>query len=126
MLQLLETKNQHKRHGKLVPAMLGLALGLAWWSYDFGLVYLGVTILAMLMKKKIARGSIFVLIVSFLIGASPLIYDNLTSNFANLKHLLYGRAINEPFVEHFVRSAAGFFNMILPHFLQEMDKLNSR
>ncbi|MEW6200996.1 MAG: hypothetical protein AB1546_03410 [bacterium] len=108
LLQHLVLTNEQGTKTNLILYATGFLLGLAWWSYDFGLVYLAAVSLVLLVHKKLTVSRAVVFGVFFLVGATPLIYDNLTSDFANLKHLLYGRTTAEPLAAHFFRSAIRF------------------
>lgn len=86
---------------RFYPLLIGAVLGAAWWSYDFGLIYLGALVIMGFARRRRLSGKILaVFAVGFLLGASLLIYDNLTSDFENIKHLLFGRPLKAPPLEH--------------------------
>ncbi|MEW5946591.1 MAG: hypothetical protein AB1742_10375 [bacterium] len=97
------------REGGAWACLLGLALGLAWWSYDFGLAYLAALALASALERNFPSfRRVLIIALFFIAGASPLIYDNLTSDFANVRHLLNGMEYGAPFAAHFYGSLKAF------------------
>lgn len=97
---------------------LGACLGAAWWSYDFSLIATfsaAVFILAKRAVRSVSHGVI--LLVSFAAGASPVIYDNVAHNYANLKHLFGGAPVSgDLFFKHAAESAVKLFTVQLPAF----------
>lgn len=90
----------------LYAALVGLSLGIGWWSHDLILVYIGaVGIVGLASWKRLGRGPVPVFAFFFLLGASLLIYDNLTSDFENIKNLLYGWPRERPVLEQAAHSA---------------------
>ncbi|HEY2989132.1 MAG TPA: glycosyltransferase family 39 protein [Candidatus Binatia bacterium] len=70
----------------------GAALGFAYYCFDYALYYLFAVLMLWALKENLHlwrrwRAMISVM-AGFLVGAAPLIYYNLTHEFANLKHLL--------------------------------------
>lgn len=70
----------------------GVAIGFAYYCFDYALYYLLAVIMLWILKENIhlwRRWKSFLFLMSgFLIGASPLVYYNLTHDFANIKNLL--------------------------------------
>jgi 4-amino-4-deoxy-L-arabinose transferase-like glycosyltransferase len=77
-------------------ALSGLALGFAYYCFDYALYYLFAVMMLWILKENLHLWrrwrSVLLLLLGFLAGASPLIYYNLTHDFANLKHLIYTTA----------------------------------
>jgi len=83
----------HERAGTRAAAfsaLTGAALGLAWWCYDFALVYAAAVALIGLRRwlPKPWTGAAFV--SGFIAGTTPLIVFNLTHDFAHIKHMIEG------------------------------------
>ena len=99
-------------------AALGAVFGLAWWSYDFSLV-LAAAAGIVLLRRKLIRGvaHTFVLCLGFLLGAAPVIWDNLAHDYANLRHLVSGTESGRPFYEHFWFAAMRLVTVQFPSFL---------
>ena len=74
----------------------GAAIGFAYYCFDYGLYYLFAVIMLWALKENTQLWrrwqSILVLMLGFFIGALPLIYYNLTHDFANIR-LLFSRAV---------------------------------
>jgi len=74
----------------------GASLGFAYYCFDYALYYFAAAIALWVLKYNVHLWKqwrcLLLLILSFLVGASPLIYYNLTREFANLKNLLYRTA----------------------------------
>lgn len=96
---------------------MALSLGLAWWSYDFGLLA-GVVAAAFIIRKRMIRGvgHFIVMLLCFCLGAAPIIIDNLFHDFANAGHLATGLRTDAPFLTHFIFSVERLFRIQLPAF----------
>lgn len=70
----------------------GVAIGFAYYGFDYALYYLFAVVMLWILKDNIHLWkrwkSLLALMLGFLIGASPLVYYNLTHDFANIKNLL--------------------------------------
>ena len=81
-----------EREKRLSALLAGVAIGFAYYSFDFGLYYLFAVILLWIIKENIYLWkqwrSLLSFALGFAIGAAVLIYQNLTHNFNNIKHLL--------------------------------------
>lgn len=96
--------------------MTGLCLGIGVWSYDFAILYIPV-IIALSAPRVLRSFPRIVLFVSGLIaGASPAIYDNLTNNFAHLKHLTSGGPTGASSPESILINFISLFKDFLPAF----------
>jgi 4-amino-4-deoxy-L-arabinose transferase-like glycosyltransferase len=77
--------------GRLI-FLSGMALGFAYYCFDYGLYYLFAVLILWLLKENIhfwwRWHSILYLFSGFIIGASPLIYYNLTHGFKNFEFLV--------------------------------------
>ena len=81
------------------PVILsGVALGFAYYCFDYALYYLFGAMMLWIVKENIHLWkqwrSILSLLLGFLIGAAPLIYYNLTHDFANFKILWWKTRYN--------------------------------
>ncbi len=96
--------------------LAGASLGFAYYCFDYALYYLFAAITLWILKENIHLWrrwrSVLSLVLGFLLGASPLIYYNLTHEFANLKNLLYRTA--EP-QSRLLLSAPMRFTRLLVH-----------
>jgi len=102
----------------LYTAAMSAVFGLAWWSYDFSLV-LCAAAAVVLVRRKLIRGvsHAFILLLGFLLGAAPVIWDNLAHDYANLRHLVSGAETVRPFYEQIWFSAVRLFTVQWPAFL---------
>jgi 4-amino-4-deoxy-L-arabinose transferase-like glycosyltransferase len=87
-----------ERHS--LVALSGMAIGFAYYCFDYGLYYLVAVLALWILKESVHLWrrwrSILRLLIGFLIGASPLIYYNLTHDFENFKFLLWKTARPDP------------------------------
>jgi 4-amino-4-deoxy-L-arabinose transferase-like glycosyltransferase len=78
----------------------GMALGFAYYCFDYGLYYLFAVILLWALKENIHLWrrwrSILALLFGFFIGAAPLIYYNFTHDFDNFKFLIWKTTQPDP------------------------------
>ena len=99
-------------------AALGFVFGLAWWSYDFSLIFALAAALVG-VRRKLVRGVThsFILGLGFLFGAAPILYDNLAHDFANVNHLAASITPGREWYAHFVFSVVRLVTIQLPAFL---------
>jgi hypothetical protein len=97
--------------------LTGAALGLAFWSYDFALVYAAALVVLGLRRVWLDARRAGMFAGGFAAGAAPLIAFNLTNNCAHLKHLAGGGAGGPARIEMIPARAAAFFIRELPAFL---------
>lgn len=91
----------------------GGILGIAWWSYDFGLAYLFVVgLTALVRRREIRISAAVVFFIAFAAGASLLLYDNFAADFENIKHLIHGMPRQEPVLAGAQTTAV---KLLLPH-----------
>ncbi len=85
-------------------------LGLAYWSFDFGLVYAMAAFVIVVLKGRQEMNLKYIPVIAggFATGCSLLIYDNIVHDFANLRHLLTGSSGEGTML---TRSAANFINL---------------
>jgi 4-amino-4-deoxy-L-arabinose transferase-like glycosyltransferase len=80
--------------------LAGMAIGFAYYCFDYGLYYLFAVIALWILKENTHLWkrwrSILRLLTGFFIGASPLIYYNLTHEFENFKFLIRKTARPDP------------------------------
>jgi 4-amino-4-deoxy-L-arabinose transferase-like glycosyltransferase len=110
----------------LWPALLsGAALGFAYYCFDYALYYLFAVMTLWILKENIHLWrrwrSILSLLLGFFTGASPLVYYNLTHDFANIKYILSQTARPDPIP---VLSALMRFARLLYHDLPAFFSLN--
>ena len=78
----------------------GMALGFAYYYFDYGLYYLVAVVVLWVLKENIHLWrrwrSVLSLVAGFLIGASPLIYYNFTHDFENFKFLIWKTTEPDP------------------------------
>jgi hypothetical protein len=78
----------------------GAAIGFAYYCFDYALYFLFAVLMLWMLKENIHLWrqwkSLFALMIGFFIGASPLIYYNLTHDFANIRSLLSQVAAPDP------------------------------
>jgi 4-amino-4-deoxy-L-arabinose transferase-like glycosyltransferase len=101
--------------------LAGASLGFAYYCFDYALYYLVAVIALWILKYNIHLWKrwrcLVLLLLGFFIGASPLIYFNLTHEFANFKHVLFAvvRPNSTRALGPFARFA-GLFSHDLPAF----------
>jgi 4-amino-4-deoxy-L-arabinose transferase-like glycosyltransferase len=88
------------RERPLFVVLSGLAIGFAYYCFDYGLYYLLAVLALWILKENVhvwrRWRSILCLLLGFLIGALPLIAYNLTHDFENFKFLLWKTARSDP------------------------------
>ncbi|HEY2989140.1 MAG TPA: glycosyltransferase family 39 protein [Candidatus Binatia bacterium] len=105
--------------------LAGGALGFAYYCFDYALYFLAAVLTLWIVKDNIRLWrqwkAVLALLVGFVIGASPLIYYNLTHDFENIKYVFARAARPDP---HPVLGALGRFARLLGHDLPAFFSLN--
>lgn len=97
--------------------LMGAALGLAWWSYDFALIYAAALGFLALRHGMMHPFRALVFAAGFLLGASPLIVFDLTHDFAHLRQVLEGGPGGTTGGFDIVERVSALFTRELPAFL---------
>ncbi len=110
----------------------GAAIGFAYYTFDYALYYLVVVISLWVLKEKIHLWRQWKCLLSwvfgYFVGAAPLVYFNLTQDFANFKNLL-SQAVEptslsvlntlERFAVLIYQDLPAFFSLDIDDFAQE-------
>jgi hypothetical protein len=100
----------------LVLFLSGMAIGFAYYCFDYALYYVLIVVALWILKEntQIWRQWRFLLafLLGFFTGAAPLLYHNLTHDFANIKNLLSRAAGPASFT---VSGALAKFGALLVH-----------
>lgn len=100
--------------------LIGFLLGVAVWCYDFAIIYvLAISVYLARRSRLTNLGSWILYAAAFALGAAALVWDNLTQNFAHVRHLLYGRPYPTAFVTHFFQSLWNLVSHDFPAFLSK-------
>jgi hypothetical protein len=105
----------------------GVCLGLAYYFFDYALYYLFAVILLWALKEKLQLWRRWKLplglMLGFFVGASPLLYYNLTHDFENIKNLLSRTAQSNPspFLGLLARTGAVFSHDLPAFFSLDID-----
>ncbi|MBL7190806.1 glycosyltransferase family 39 protein [bacterium] len=105
---------QAKRE-KIFSLLVGLFSGLSVWCLESSVVMIFVFLLFwfILDKRFFLRRNFFAMAMMFIIGAFPVIYENLAYNFANIKHLI-GSSIDIVETPSFTAKLIDFFTYAFP------------
>ena len=105
----------------------GTAIGFAYYCFEYALYYFAAIILLWLLKGDLhfwrRWQSILTFLFGFFIGASPLIYYNLTHDFANLKFLVSTAAQPDsiPVLSALLKFARLLYHDLPAFFSQDVD-----
>lgn len=107
------------RRASRLSLLLGLLLGLAVWSYDFALIYAAAILF--LGAGRVLRRPLRMLLVAAgaAVGSAPIVYANLTDDFAHFRHFTSAAPGAERSAESFFSSLWRMFAEWIPAFLTQ-------
>lgn len=105
---------ENQRSG-LFPLILGLLSGLSVWCLESSLIIIFTFLLFWFYqdRKFFFRGVFYRMVGMFLIGVSPVIYENFAHNFQNIKHL-FGSPVGISGAESITHKILTFFSHDFP------------
>lgn len=100
------------------PFAVGVMCGIAYWCMDFTLVYpLMYVVLWAIYRRRRLFENMLVFLWGCLIGATPILYYDLTHSFAHLRRMMPGGGPGGSLIGHAVEAFSSMWAHDLPQFL---------